>query len=749
MHDEQPILPKLKAPVVNDITPFAATNFHNAKRIFGIKKDDRRRHMYVIGKTGMGKSTLLENLVFADIHSGNGTCYVDPHGDTAEKILQWIPKNRIADTIYFNPADRMHPIAFNVLERVEPIFRNNIASGLVSVYKKLWADSWGPRLEYILRYTLLALLDAPDSTLLGVNRILVDKPYLQHVLRYVEDPVVRSFWNDEFSKWNERNLAEVISPIQNKVGQFVSNSMIRNIIGQQDSTISMRKIMDEKKILILNLSKGHMGEDASALLGAMLITKIQLAAMSRVEIKNEEDREDFYLYVDEFQNFVTESFANILSEARKYRLCLTVAHQYIAQLTIGSSTTVRDAVFGNVGTVIAFRVGATDAEFLEKEFTPQFLIEDLINLPQYKIYLRLMVNGVSSDPFSADTLPPLGKQDLGNGQEVIDYTRAHYTRTREEVMNTINTWATKDYASEKSAPGAPNTDAGGFHTGTTPAQAYAAAQKQDEVREVKPIVWHGECDACGKKLDLTFTPDESRPILCQDDLKLFRKGGLPGPTVEKMMMKVMERKAALSKPKAVISTPAVVSPVAQTPRHGSEHETKNVASTKSITQTSVKGSFAPKPLNAKTHDSRPPRKDFSKSNTPNKPPYSSKPSAEPVKGTIRMVDKFTDEKKSAPSTPESSTKGKITIDPGILAALKAKEDSRPSTTSDSLRLHSGQAAQGRESKEETQTQETQKVDPVKAVEEPKPVQPVENVKTPEAAKPTQPSKLTPGQKIEF
>lgn len=727
MHDEEPILPKLKTPVVNDITPFAATNFHNGKRIFGIKKDDRRRHMYVIGKTGMGKSTLLENLVFADIHSGNGTCYVDPHGDTAEKILQWIPKDRIADTIYFNPADRMHPIAFNVLERVEPIFRNNIASGLVSVYKKLWADSWGPRLEYILRYTLLALLDAPDSTLLGVNRILVDKPYLNHVLRYVEDPVVRSFWNDEFSKWNERNLAEVISPIQNKVGQFVSNSMIRNIIGQQESTISMRKIMDEKKILILNLSKGHMGEDASALLGAMLITKIQLAAMSRVEIKNEEDREDFYLYVDEFQNFVTESFANILSEARKYRLCLTVAHQYIAQLTIGSSTTVRDAVFGNVGTLIAFRVGATDAEFLEKEFTPQFLIEDLINLPQYKIYLRLMVNGVSSDPFSADTLPPLGKQDLGNGQAVIDYTRAHYTRTREEVMNTINTWATKDYSMEKSAPGAPNTDAEGFHTGTTPAQAYAAAQKQDETREVKPIVWHGECDACGKKLDLTFVPDESRPILCQDDLKLFRKGGLPGPTVEKMMMKVMERKAALNKPKAVISTPAVVSPVTQ--------KTQNVASAKPITQTSVKGSFAPKPLNSRPQDTRPPRKDLPKSNTSSKPAYPPKPHAEPAKGTIKIVDKFSDEAKSAPSTTESSIKGKIMIDPGILAALKVKEDLR------SLGTVMGNTGIG--------NKETGGAEQVKAVEELKPVPPVEKTQTPEAPKPTQPSKLTPGQKIEF
>jgi len=716
MHHEEPIVPKIKVPVVDDITPFAATNFHNTQRIFGIKKDDRRRHMYVIGKTGMGKSTLLENLVFADIHSGNGTCYVDPHGDTAEKILQWIPKHRIADTIYFNPADRMHPIAFNVLERVEPIFRNNIASGLVSVYKKLWADSWGPRLEYILRYTLLALLDAPDSTLLGVNRILVDKPYLNHVLRYVEDPVVRSFWNDEFSKWNERNLAEVISPIQNKVGQFVSNSMIRNIIGQQESTISMRKIMDEKKILVLNLSKGHMGEDASALLGAMLITKIQLAAMSRVEIKNEEDREDFYLYVDEFQNFVTESFANILSEARKYRLCLTVAHQYIAQLTIGSSTTVRDAVFGNVGTIIAFRVGATDAEFLEKEFTPQFLIEDLINLPQYKIYLRLMVNGVSSDPFSADTLPPLGKQDLGNAQAVIDYTRSHYTRSREEVMNTINLWAVKDYSMEKSAPGAPNTDAQGFHTGTTPAQAYAAAQKQEEVREIKPIVWHGECDACGKKLDLTFVPDESRPILCQDDLKLFRKGGLPGPTVEKMMMKVMERKAALNKAKVVVSAPVVVTP-------------KTGVST--ATQKPQNSKYPPRSSGGRSQDSRPPRKEFSKPGASGKPAHTSKPHGEAAKGTIRIVDSFSDEKKSAPSTVESSTKGKIVIDPGILEALKVKENSR------SLNTVLGNKEIG---------PSTSLGAPLRAGNQGG----VENAK--EAKKdetPKQPAKLTPGQKIEF
>ncbi len=536
----------------NDIAPFAATNFRT-RRVFGIKTDDRRRHMYIIGKTGMGKSTLLENLVYTDILKGHGVAYVDPHGDTAEKMLQWIPEHRLKDVIYFNPADRNFPIAFNVLEKVDPEYRNLVASGLVSVYKKLWADSWGPRLEYILRYAILALLDSPDSTLLGINRMLVDDKYRAIVVARVQDPVVRSFWEDEFTKWNERNLAEVISPIQNKVGQFLSNTMIRNIVGQRDSSFDLRKVMDERKILIMNLSKGRMGEDASALLGAMMITKIQLAAMSRVDIP-EEDRKDFYLYVDEFQNFATESFATILSEARKYRLCLIMAHQYIAQLEQGGSTAVRDAVFGNVGTLITFRVGAADAEFLEKEFAPQFTIEDIINLPKFKIYLRLMIDGVATEPFSADALAPLASTDFGLGEKVIEHTRAVYARKKEDIEEYLRIWSR--------APGGVIDPAElakqevGFHTGTGVLEAFEKIQsaqkskkdkeakkfKEREERVSKPIVWRGTCDVDGAPLELTFEPDGTRPILCQDHLKDFRKGALKGPQLDRTMEQVFIRK---------------------------------------------------------------------------------------------------------------------------------------------------------------------------------------------------------------
>ena len=294
------------------ITPFAFTNFRAEKRKFGIKSDDRRRHMYLIGKTGMGKSVLIENMVYSDIANGNGVCLVDPHGDSAELLVDCIPSNRINDVIYFNPADLEYPIAFNVLEKVDAKYRHLVASGLVGVFKKIWADSWGPRLEYILRNTILALLDYPDSTLLGVNRMLVDKEYRKKVLAKVQDPVVKMFWQEEFAKYNQNFLTEAIAPIQNKIGQFLSTALIRNIVGQVKSTINLRQIMDEGKILILNLSKGRIGEDASGLLGAMMITKIQLAAMSRVDVP-EKERRDFYLFVDEFQNFATESFANILS----------------------------------------------------------------------------------------------------------------------------------------------------------------------------------------------------------------------------------------------------------------------------------------------------------------------------------------------------------------------------------------------------------------------------------------------------
>lgn len=430
----------------NEITFFAKTNFRNQERVFGIKTDDRRRHMYVIGKTGMGKTNLLENLAIQDIQNGHGVAFIDPHGDTAEKLIKAIPANRINDVIYFNPADQEFPIAFNVLEKVDEEYRHLVASGLVGVFKKIWADSWGPRLEYILRNAIMALLEYPGSTLLGVTRILVDKNYREKVVEKITDPVIKSFWVDEFSKWEARTLQEVISPIQNKVGQFLSSSLIRNIVGQTVSTFDIREAMDSQKIIIMNFSKGRIGEDNSALLGAMMITKIQLAAMARVDIP-EETRKDFYLYVDEFQNFATESFANILSEARKYHLNLILANQYVNQI----DEKVRDAIFGNAGSIVSFRVGATDAEFLEKEFEPVFTANDIVNLPKFQVYLKLMIDGIAGDAFSATTLPPIKLEDVANEEKIIRLSRERYSSSKADVEEKIRRWTGMLSEEEKAA----------------------------------------------------------------------------------------------------------------------------------------------------------------------------------------------------------------------------------------------------------------------------------------------------------
>jgi len=423
----------------NEIVPFAKTNYRGQERRFGIKTDDRRRHIYIIGKTGMGKTTLLENMAIADIQTGKGLAIVDPHGQFADKMLDFVPPNKINEVIYFNPADYDYPIAFNIFEKVEPQYKHLIADGLVGVFKKIWADSWGPRLEYILRNAILALLDYPSSTLLGVTRILVDKNYRKKVVQKIQDPVVRSFWVNEYANYSENFRNEAISPIQNKVGQFLSSSLIRNIIGQPQSSINIRDVMDHGKILLMNIAKGKVGEENSALLGAMMITKIQLAAMSRADIP-EEQRRDFYLYIDEFQNFSTDSFANILSEARKYRLNLIMAHQYITQM----EEKVRDAVFGNVGTIICFRVGAMDAEFLEPEFQPVFTQLDLVNLTKFEIYLKLMIDGVASNAFSAKTLPPIEKEvpKYPEAREkIIRVSRERYATNRATVEEKINRWS--------------------------------------------------------------------------------------------------------------------------------------------------------------------------------------------------------------------------------------------------------------------------------------------------------------------
>ncbi|MEK7077906.1 MAG: type IV secretion system DNA-binding domain-containing protein, partial [Patescibacteria group bacterium] len=422
----------------------AETNFRNEKRRFGIKEDDRRRHMYIIGKTGMGKTTMLENMIISDIIHGKGVGFIDPHGDSADKILDFVPPERVKDVIYFDPSDLDRPIAFNAIENVEPEKKHLVASGLMGVFKKIWPDVWSARMEYILNNTILALLDYPGATVLGIMRMLSNKDYRKDVVDQVKDPVVKSFWVDEFAKYTDRFAAEATPAIQNKVGQFLSAAVIRNIVGQVNSAIDMRAIMDEGKILIMNLSKGRIGEDNSKLLGGLLVTKLQLAAMSRVDIP-EAERRDFYLYVDEFQNFATESFANILSEARKYRLALILANQYVAQLiqSVGGSrsTAVRDAIFGNVGTIISFRVGAEDAEFLEKEFAPEFTAVDVVNLAKYNVYLKLMIDGVASRAFSATTLPPYPRPEASYRENIIKHSRDTYGTPREEVEAEIADWA--------------------------------------------------------------------------------------------------------------------------------------------------------------------------------------------------------------------------------------------------------------------------------------------------------------------
>jgi hypothetical protein len=424
------------------VTYFGETNFRNQQTRFGIKNRDRTRHMYVVGKSGVGKSTLLENMAIQDIQNGEGVAVLDPHGSFAEKMLDYIPEDRIKDVVYFAPFDLDHPVSFNMLEDIGEDRRHFVASGLMSTFKKIWVDAWSARMEYILNNILLALLEYPDATLLGVNRMLSDKPFRKKVVENIKDPSVKAFWTDEFEKYGERYMQEAGAAIQNKIGQFTANPLVRNIIGQPKSSFDVRDIMDNKKILIINLSKGRIGEQNTSLLGSMIITKIYIAAMSRADVSHARMAElpNFYFYVDEFQSFANESFANILSEARKYKLALIIAHQYIAQM----EESVRDAVFGNVGTSVSFRVGPLDAEMLEKVYAPQFTATDLINLGFAQIYLSLMINDMGSQPFSAKTLAPIPRPTISYRNDVIEWTRAHFASPKETVEENIKEWFARD-----------------------------------------------------------------------------------------------------------------------------------------------------------------------------------------------------------------------------------------------------------------------------------------------------------------
>src|SRR6267143_285585 len=414
------------------ITPLAITNWRDIRRKFGIKAKNRRGHMYLVGKTGTGKSSLLGNMIISDMEQGNGLALIDPHGDLAEAMLGYVPQERIDDVIYFNPADLDYPIAFNPLESVEPDKRFLVASGLISVFKKIWSEFWGPRLEHILRHSFLTLLEIPATTLLDVHRLLTDVQFRKGVIAGLTQQELKNFWLFEFEKYSAYFRSEAIAPILNKVGQFLTSLPLRNIVGQHKSKFEMRAVMDEGKILIANLSKGKIGEDNCAVLGALLVTQLQSAALSRANVP-ESHRRGCYSYVDEAHNFLTTSFADLLSESRKFGLNLTIATQYSAQMY----ERIRSAVFGNVGTLIAFRVGPEDGETLAREFSPVFNESDFMNLPNYQVYLKLMIDGATSNPFSATTLP-LPEKKTGHLDEIIAGSQARYGRPREEVETEMN-----------------------------------------------------------------------------------------------------------------------------------------------------------------------------------------------------------------------------------------------------------------------------------------------------------------------
>jgi CxxC-x17-CxxC domain-containing protein len=487
-----------EVPFNKELTYLGVTTYRDKNTLFGIKRKDRRQHVYLLGKSGTGKSVLMFNMIIQNIQNGEGVCLVDPHGENVEGVLSAIPPHRMKDVIYFNPADADYHIGFNVLELVDPQYKHLVASGLMGIFTKIWANAWSARMEYILNNCILALLDTPGTTLLGIPRMLVDKDYRQKIITNLKDPVIKAFWVHEYEAWQDKFRNEAIAPIQNKVGQFLSTSIIRNVVGQQKSTINIFDMMNEGKIFLVNVSKGRIGEDNSALLGGMIITKIQLAAMERVRIP-EDSRRDFYLYVDEFQNFVTDAFAGILSEARKYRLNLTVAHQYTAQLISDKSSAVRDAIFGNVGTMIIFRVGADDAEFLESEFEPEFTPQDIVNLPNYKIYLKLMIDGVTSRPFSARTLPQMVKS--GNKEieeEVIRSSRELYCKPREFVEKEINDWSGMSLGDIGPTS---STGSGG------PLEKF-------------PII----CSFCGLEKTVPFKPEKGRPAYCKECIAKIKSG---------------------------------------------------------------------------------------------------------------------------------------------------------------------------------------------------------------------------------
>ncbi len=426
---EPPVnLPTSSNTKIDELCLFGATNFRDSRVPFGIKREDRRRHLYTVGKSGTGKSKMLENLIISDINSGKGVCVIDPHGDLIQNSLKRIPKERIDDVVYFNPSDMDFPIAFNPLENISKEYKQQVAQGLIEVFKKSFGADWTPKIEHVFRFTVLALLDYKKATIADIMKVLTDRSFRQDVISKIEDSVVKNFWANEFSSWSEKFDNEAIIPLLNKLGQFLSIELVRNIVGQPKNLINLNDILNNQKILFIELSKGKLGEENISLLGSMILTKIQQAIMARAYMK-EEDRKDFYLYVDEFQYFATSTFSDILAESRKYKLSLTLSHQYLGQL----SPEIKQTVFGNVGSFIVFRVGAEDASFLEKELQPTFSANDIINLGVREVYVKMSIAGETTRPFSARTMDVPSEPADNSVDEIIKRSRAKYANSLDKV----------------------------------------------------------------------------------------------------------------------------------------------------------------------------------------------------------------------------------------------------------------------------------------------------------------------------
>jgi len=429
--------------IQDKLTFLGLTEIEGVTKTFGILPDDRRRHMYIIGKSGVGKSTLLENMILQDIYTGKGVCFIDPLGDSAENILDKIPAYRHNDVVYLNPGDIDFPIGINILEAQNGEPNYLLASELMSVFKKIWVGAWSGRMEYFLNNAVLALLDVPGNNMLGISKIFTDKQFRKFITEKCQNLMVKYFWEEEFANFPDNYKREAAGSIINKINQFLANDMMRNIFGQQKRGINFRQIMDQDKILIVNLAKGRIGEENARLLGSLLVTKIQMAAMSRVNIPAEK-RHDFYFYVDEFQNVISESFSTILSEARKYKLNLILAHQYLGQLTETENTAVEHAIFGNVGTLITFQIGYNDAEQFERLFFPKSqkgeAIPTFLGLDRGQILAKLYVQSKNTDTFFANTIPPMFEEFTGSAQTVVEISRKTFARPRKEVETEIENY---------------------------------------------------------------------------------------------------------------------------------------------------------------------------------------------------------------------------------------------------------------------------------------------------------------------